>query len=120
MPCTGNRFLVIVGNDIAEGTLGGGAPTLSTELSSPTETETGTFLTPDCLTTYFARSDGTTNRIFTSTRTAIGQPWATPTPINDFAALGGSQSDPFISNDNRTFVLVSNVGGSNDVYISTR
>jgi hypothetical protein len=119
MPCTGNRYLMIVGQDIGEGVLGGGPPVISAELSSP-QTETGTFLTQDCLTAYFASTRDGTNRIYTSTRTAIGQPWTTPTVVTDFAALGGAQQDPFLSNDGRTFVLVSNVDGNNDVYISTR
>jgi hypothetical protein len=120
-PCTGNRYLVIVGQDIAEGTLGGGLPVVDANLSSA-QTETGAFLTQDCLTAYFAstRPDGNTNRIYTSTRTAVGQPWSVPVVVDDFAALGGDQSDPFLSDDGRTFVLTSNVDGNNDVYISTR
>jgi hypothetical protein len=121
MPCDGNRYLMIIGADIAEGVLGGGLPTVVGDLSTP-QSETGPFVTKDCLTTYFAstRPDGALNRIHTSSRTAIGQPWSVPTVVDTFAALGGAQQDPFISNDQRTFVFVSNVDGSNDVYISTR
>lgn len=121
MPCEGNRYLMILVADVAEGTLGGGAPQVVAELSTP-QSETGTFVTPDCLTTYFAstRPDGATNRIYTSSRTAVGQPWSTPVVVDDFAAIGGDQQDPFISRDQRMFVFVSNVDGTNDVYISTR
>ena len=55
-PCE-NTYLVIVGGDIAEGTVGA-APTISTELSDAATSETGPFLTPDCLTTYFASPRG--------------------------------------------------------------
>ena len=121
MPCGGNRYLMIVGADIAEGVLGAGAPAIVAELSS-TSGETGTFLTQDCLTVYFAssRPDGLTNRIYRSTRPDLATPWSVPTVVSDFADLGGDQQDPFIATDDRTFVFVSNIGGSNDVYISTR
>ncbi len=121
MPCDGNRYLMIVGTDIGEGVLGGGAPQIVPELSS-TASETGPFLTKDCLTVHFAstRGNGTTNLIYTASRAALDQPWSVPVAIDDFAMLGGSQQDPFISADTRTFVFVSDIGGSNDVYISTR
>lgn len=121
MPCEGNRYLLIIGADIAEGVLGNGAPQVVAELST-TSSETGPFVTRDCLNVTFAstRGDGTTNRLYTSSRTAIGQPWSTPVVLDTFAALGGAQQDPFISDDDRTFVFVSDVGGTNDVYISTR
>jgi hypothetical protein len=121
MPCDGNRYLMILVADVAEGTLGGGAPTVVGDLSTA-QSETGPFVTSDCLTTYFAstRPDGATNRIYTSSRAAVGQPWSTPVVFDDFAALGGDQQDPFLSKDQRTFVFVSNADGTNDVYISTR
>jgi hypothetical protein len=121
MPCGGNRYLMIVGADIAEGVLGSGAPAMVPELSSASG-ETGTFLTEDCLTAYFAssRPDGVTNRIYRSTRPDLATPWSTPAVVVDFAGLGGDQQDPFLASDDRTFVFVSNVDGTNDVYISTR
>jgi len=121
MPCSnGTDYLMITNGDIGEGTVGQ-APVIDNNLSS-TSGETGTFLTKDCLTAYLAstRPDGSANHIYRSTRTAIGQPWSTPAMVTDFAGLGGNQQDPFISNDDRTFVFVSDVGGTNDVYISTR
>ncbi|HEU0035642.1 MAG TPA: hypothetical protein VFQ53_33755 [Kofleriaceae bacterium] len=118
MPC-GASYLMIVGADIAEGTMGN-PPTIVAELSSASS-ETGTFLTQDCLTTYFASTrDAGINKIFTASRTSVAAPWTTPTAIVDFNALGGRQQDPFIANDNRTFVFVSDVAGTNDIYISTR
>jgi WD40-like Beta Propeller Repeat len=121
MPCTGNRYLMIVGGDIAEGTLGGGPPTPVAELSSA-QNETGPWLTDDCLTVFFAsaRPDGNNVHLYTSQRTAIGSPFSAPTLVTDFAMLGGDQQDPFIAPNNRTFVFASNAGGTNDIYISTR
>ena len=121
MPCDGNRYLLIIGADIAEGVLGAGLPTIVAELSSA-DSETGPFVSKDCLSVTFAstRSDGATNLLYTSSRIALDQPWSPPVVFDTFAALGGSQQDPFISNDNRTFVLVSNISGTNDLYLSTR
>jgi len=50
----------------------------------------------------------------------VTSPWAPPTPITDFKMLGGSQEDPWLSPDGHTFVFVSDVAGTKDVYISTR
>jgi hypothetical protein len=120
MPCDNNRYLVIVGAHISEGVLGQGLPAAVPELAAMTGSETGTFLTQDCLTITFASTRNTTNELFTSTRTAIGSPFSPPAQITFFQALGGNQQDPFISTDQRTFTFVSDIGGTNDVYISTR
>lgn len=121
MPCVDNRYLIIIGADIGEGVRGQGAPTLVAELNSP-QGETGPFVTKDCLNVTFASGRGGTTQLYTSSRTAVGQPFSTPVllDIASFAMLGGQQQDPFISDDNRTFVFVSDIGGTNDVYISTR
>jgi len=34
--------------------------------------------------------------------------------------LGGNQQDPWLSGDGKTFVMVSDISGSNDEYILTR
>ena len=119
-PCGGDRYLVIVGGDIAQGTIGGGAPALVSSLSAVGASETGTFLTQDCLTTYFASVRSGANRIYTSTRAAVTDPWPAPTIVNDFLALGGNQEDPWLSPDQRTFVFASDVSGTKDVYLSSR
>lgn len=119
MPCAaGSSYLTILGNNIGEGTLGS-PPTLCAELSSA-GTETGTFLSGDCLTAHFASTRSGTNQIYRATRPAIGAPWGAPELVDDFAAVGGAQEDPWLSADLRTFVFVSNVRGSKDVYLSTR
>jgi len=119
-PCGGNRYLVIVGGDIAQGTIGGGAPVVVDSLSAVGANETGTFLTQDCLTTYFASVRSGANRIYTSTRAAVTDPWPAPTMVSDFLALGGNQEDPWMSPDQRTFVFASDVSGTKDVYLSSR
>ena len=123
-PCTGDRYLMISdrgGNDdVYEGTIGGAPPVRVAELSS-LQGETGTFLTADCLTVYFASTRGGNNRIFTATRTAVDQPWAIPTEVTDFTpGATENQQDPWISPDGRTFVLSSDRLGTRDVFISTR
>jgi len=118
-PCGADRYLMVVGGDLAEGTFGGGAPTIVTALSS-TAAEIGAFMTQDCLTTYFASASSGTLQLYTSTRTAVTAAWPAPTAVTDFAALGGAQEDPWVSPDNRTFAFVSNISGTKDVYLSTR
>ncbi len=40
--------------------------------------------------------------------------------VTTFSGVGGAQEDPWIAADSRTFVFVSDVTGTKDVYISTR
>jgi hypothetical protein len=118
-PC-GDQYLVIVGGDIAQGAIGA-APTISTELSDATTNETGPYLTPDCLTTYFASPRGAPPiKIYTATRASMTDPWSTPVVFTEFAAIGGDQEDPWMSPDMRIFSFVSNVAGTKDQYIVTR
>lgn len=125
MPCSGNRYLLSssrapsTSEDLYEGTLGGGAPTLVAELSSASN-EAGSFLSKDCLTAYFSSNRSGASKIYTATRTSVTSPWSPPTEVVDFMALGGAQEDPWVSDDNRTFLLSSNIAGNKDVYISTR
>jgi hypothetical protein len=108
--------------DFYQGQLGNGAGTLVTELSSP-YADAGAHLSPDCLTIYFAsnRADHTNAEIYTATRATVGGTWTTPTLVNDFNAMGASQDDPFISNDQRLFVFSRySTGVPNQLYQSTR
>lgn len=122
MPCgMTNDYLVIQGGDLASGTVGGAGPTVVAELSAAAPAnETGSFLTGDCLTTYFASTRSGTAKIYTSHRTSTTTAWQSPTPVDDFAAVGGDQEDPWLSDDGHLFVFVSNASGSKDVYISVR
>jgi hypothetical protein len=127
MPC-GNQYFMVQetasnGTDLVTGTLGStNKPTPITELNSA-QSETGTYLSPDCLTIYFASTRPTStspSMIYKSTRPSPTAAWASPTPMTDFKMLGGSQEDPWLSPDDHTFVFVSGVAGTKDVYISTR
>lgn len=123
-PCQGGRYVVISGRggvseDPYEGVLGGAAPTRINELYTD-KSETGTFISADCLTMYFASNrTNDTNMIYRATRSAIG-PWGPPTTVVDFAITGGAQEDPWLSADLRTFMFSTEIGGNKDVYIATR
>lgn len=119
-PCGGNRYLVILGGDIYEGRIGQGAPTVVASLSAATANETGTFITQDCLTAYFASVRSGTNKIYTSTRTSPTDPWPAPTLFDDFMGIGGNQEDPWLSPDQRTFMFVSDASTTKDIYVSVR
>ncbi len=127
MPC-GNQYFMVQetasnGTDLVTGTLGStNQPTPITELNSA-QNETGTYLSPDCLTIYFASTRPTStspSMIYKSTRPSLTAAWAPPTAMTDFKMLGGSQEDPWLSPDDHTFVFVSDVAGTKDVYIGTR
>jgi hypothetical protein len=116
-PC-GNEYVMSQANDLAEGTIGS-APTPLADLSSAGE-ETGVFLTPDCLTLYFASTRSGSYEIYRSRRGSLKAPWGNPVAVSDFATTGGDQSDPWMSADQRTFLFTSNIDNSDDVYMSTR
>lgn len=122
-PC-GARYILAqthaaTGSDLMEGTAGGAAPTLLAELNSP-QNEIGASLTPDCLTIYFASNRAGTVALYTSKRASLAAPFAPPTLMTEFAAVGGNQEDPWLSPDGRTFGFVSDVAGTKDLYLSTR
>jgi hypothetical protein len=119
-PCAvGNTYLAIVDNDVYEGTFGT-QPTRVAALSSAAS-ETGTFLSPDCLTAYFASTRANNkNQLYYATRPAIGGTWSAPALVNSFSAVGGDQEDPWIAGDLRTFAFASDVSGTKDVYLATR
>lgn len=124
--CGGDRYLMIsgragggTGEDVFQGVLGVAAPA-RVDLLSTTGGETGTFVTADCLTAYFASTVSGDNAIYRTTRASPDDAWPAATPVIDFAALGGDQEDPWLSADGRTFVFASDVRGSKDLYLSTR
>ena len=81
------------GTDLVVGTLGStNKPTPIAELNSA-QNETGTYLSPDCLTIYFASTRPTStspSMIYKSTRPSVTAAWQPPTPMTDFKILGGS------------------------------
>ena len=109
--------------DLFEGTLSGGATTVDTVLNSA-ENEISTFLSKDCLTVYYASARSGTTQIYTSTRSAVGQAWGSPTNATaPFSSSDGTDNeDPWVSNDQRTFVFASirGNGTTKQLYISTR
>jgi WD40-like Beta Propeller Repeat len=129
MPCGTNHYIMVQsttnnGTDLVEGTLGGGAPTPIDTLNSA-QSETGTFVSQDCLTIYFASTRPTAtspSKIYKSHRDTLTSPWQPPSVVDSFPISGGngSQEDPWMSTDGRTFVFTSDAAGTKDVYISTR
>jgi len=124
-PCPGGYYMLISkrgrgnGDDVYAGQLGQGAPALVSELSTM-RGETGPYLSGDCNTIHFASQRTGPNKLYTSHRGAVTEKWSDPVELSDFATLGGDQEDPWLAPDGRTFVFVSDVAGSKDVYISTR
>jgi hypothetical protein len=125
-PCSGGHYVVVQSTaagdtDLLEGTLGGGAPVAISALNT-TDSETGAFLTADCLTLYFASFHATPERIFVSHRASVGSPWQAPTRVDDFPIGSGTdaQEDPWLSADGRTFAFASNSAGTKDIYLSTQ
>jgi hypothetical protein len=124
MPCEANGTYMMVQNrntntstDVVEGRLGN-PPQLIAALSSPAG-ETGTFLTADCLTIYFASQRGQTNDIYTSRRPSLDAPWPAPTVVEDFG-VGDNESDPWEAATGAMFAFASDKDGTNDIYICTR
>jgi len=122
MPCGIDRYVMVkdgAGSDLVEGTIGGAAPVPIPSLNS-SGNETGAFVTPDCLTIYFASTRVTPTRIFRAHRAALADAWPAPDPVNDFETIGGNQEDPWISSDERTFGFASDATGNKDLYLTTR
>lgn len=123
-PCPGGRYLLISkrgnqGDDVYEGVLGQGAPTLVPELTSM-RGETGPFLSADCRTIHFASQRTGRNKLYTARRGAVTERWSEPVELAEFDGLGGNQEDPWFAPDDQTFVFVSDVAGSKDIYLATR
>lgn len=125
-PCSTGYYLVIgttgTDTDVFEG-MGTTPPTRVDTLSSATS-ETGTYLSKDCLTAYFAsQRDNNQTDLYMSTRASTSAPWPTPVKVTDFDTADNNEEDPFISTDGRTFTFaratVANAA-QKDVYISTR
>ncbi len=129
-PCTNNHYVLVRGTGtggtthLFEGTTGGGAPTAIASLNSPTASDTGAFLTQDCLTIYFASFRTTPEKIFTSHRATVTDAWPPPTPVDDFklGTGGDNQEDPWLAPDSKTFAFASDAAGNGnkDIYLSTR
>lgn len=122
-PCDGDRYIMISrrdgddDDDLFEGTLGT-APTRIPISSGAAER--GVTVSGDCLTMYFGSNQGGTFQLYTTTRTAVTEPWPEETPFVDVAVMGAEHEDPFLSEDRRTFLVTVVANGNKDLYISTR
>ena len=107
--------------DLYQGTLADGAPTLVAELSS-TSNEISTFLSRDCNTTYFGSNRSGEMHLYTATRASAAVAWSAPVLLPSPFADGTTDEDAWVSTDQRTFVFASVRGGATtkDLYISTR
>ena len=121
MLCTADHYLMVQGSNLVEGFIGGAGAVPAAPLNV-SGSQTGTFVTPDCLTIYFASSRGGVTRMYHAQRARVTDPWGGPIEVTDFASLGGNQEDPWISPDQRTFAFASDAvtSGNKDLYISTR
>jgi hypothetical protein len=108
------------GQDLYQGQIGVDNGTLITELSS-TSSEISSFLTTDCLTTYFASNRSGTTQLYTATRASVTTAWSAPQMVNSLGTSTDNE-DPWMSVDQRTFVFatVRAPGTTKDLYISTR
>ncbi len=120
-PCSTGYFLMVrsdaVSSDVYAGT-NLASPTKVLELSTPSS-ETGTYLSQDCLTAYFASTRDGTNDIWMSTRPTTAAAWGAPTKVAVSTDTYAEQ-DPWMSLDQRTFIFASNLSGAGDLYIMTR
>jgi WD40 repeat protein len=126
-PCSDGHYVVVQttaagDTDLYEGTLGSAAPPAPISGLNTTASETGAFLTTDCLTLYFASFRVTPERIFVSHRATVGAPWQPAVQVDEFKIGGGTdaQEDPWLAADGHTFAFASNAAGTKDVYLSTR
>jgi Tol biopolymer transport system component len=126
--CDDGHYVVVraivslnMGEDLYEGTLGGGAPAPIAELNTP-GFDSGAFLTADCLTLYFASDrDNGQRDIFVSHRATVDAPWQPPQPFAPFNDPLALDEDPWMSPDGHTFMFSSDRDGrQRDIYISTR
>jgi Tol biopolymer transport system component len=111
--------------DLYEGQLGGdnGSGALVTELNVGSN-QISTFLSQDCLTTYFASDASGNTQIYTAQRATPTSTWSTPTEVMTFDTAT-TDKDPWMSTDQLTFYFDSEQftgtnAGNRAVYVSTR
>ena len=122
-PCDGGRYLLnsdrgTANNlDVYEGILGGGPPTRVASFSSASN-ETGAFISFNCKHAFFTTAVGTTPGVMESFR--IANAWTTPMPVLEINTAIYAEQDPWMSIDGKRMLFVSNMLGSNDLYMITR
>jgi hypothetical protein len=99
-----------------------GAPRALTTLNS-TQVEYYPVLTADSLAIYFARG-GESDDIYVSRRTALNQPFGTPTRVDELSIKGVAEQPAWISPDECVLYMTSNGRpgsiGQSDIYIAER
>jgi Tol biopolymer transport system component len=129
--CNGGYYLVSRGvarannttdQDLFVGQLGSNMPSaLAAQISATGSNEISSFLSADCKTAFFASNSSGNVQIYTATRSDPTSPFSAPTLYENFGTATDDE-DPWISPDQRTFILASIRGGSTTkaVYMSTR
>ncbi len=127
--CQGGYYMVA--RDTGSGTpfhlyagqLNAGPDAEATELADVTGSETSTFLSADCMTTYFASSRVSPTGIYSATRSNPTAKWVGVHMVTDFGTTY-EQEDPWMSNDGLVFYFASQRYGSTNtnkgVYCSSR
>lgn len=122
MPCGGKYIMgsdrTVAGDvDLFEGTMGQAPSRLS--ISTTGGTDTAPFLTPDCLTLYWAKDNGGQFDIFVATRASTTTPWTVVGAV-PIVSTAGREEDPWLSPDGRRLYLASSVDTELDLYVATR
>jgi len=68
----------------------------------------------------FHSSRGATYDLYYSTRAQASGPWDPPQLMPDLNTEAFNESDAWISPDGHTMIYTSNVGGTDDIYVTTR
>ena len=100
------------------GPTGGSAPTIVTELSSPTEIEADFGVSPDGLTVIVSRGALGSRALYIATRSDIAAAWGTLAPL---AAINGMSDDPSApSPSNGANVVYFHADPVRNIYVSTK
>ncbi|MBK7539122.1 MAG: PD40 domain-containing protein [Myxococcales bacterium] len=121
-PCGGKYILAsdraVAGDlDLYEGTLGQAPSRLA--LSTTGGADTAPFLTPDCLSLYWAKDNAGQVDLFLATRASVTSAWQVvgAVPVVSTAAR---EEDPWLSADGRRLYFASAADGELDLYLATR
>lgn len=122
MPCGGKYIMgsdrAAAGDvDLFEGTMGQAPSRLA--ISTTGGVDTAPFLTPDCLSLYWAKDNGGQIDIFMATRPTMADPWTVVGAV-PIVSTAGREEDPWLSPDGRRLYLASSVDTELDLYIATR
>jgi hypothetical protein len=108
-PCAGDTRWIVASDRDTEGVLAlyeaaGDQLTALADVNAGGDAHSA-FVTEDCLTLYFSSARAGTRDLYVTTRAAIGEPWASPTLIEDLSTPDGEELDPWVSSDGRHLVF---------------